>query len=111
MKVTASCSGRFHIFDQASQLQRHGALRLLINGYPKWITRRWSIPNRKVKLLLFNGIIGRLATMLPAWIRLRFRAGYCVPYTTVFRAGWHTMFRRTPTFLLASHRLFAAASG
>ncbi len=68
MKVTTSCSGRFHIFDQASQLQRHGALRLLINGYPKWISRRWGIPNRKVKLLLFNGIIARLATMLPAWV-------------------------------------------
>ncbi len=68
MKVTASCSGRFHIFDQASQLQRHGALRLLINGYPKWMTWRWGIPSWKVKLLLFNGIIARLATMLPAWI-------------------------------------------
>lgn len=68
MKVTASCSGRFHIFDQASQLQRHGALRLLINGYPKWMTRRWGIPNRRVKLLLFNGIIARLATMFPAWM-------------------------------------------
>lgn len=75
MKITTSCSGRFHIFDQASQLQRHGVLRLLINGYPKWMTRRWGIPNDKVKRLLFNGIIARFATMLPTVTPMAVRDG------------------------------------
>lgn len=61
MRVTTSCSGRFHIFDQAAELHRHHALHRFINDYPKNQTRRWKLPNDKVDSLLLNGILARLS--------------------------------------------------
>jgi glycosyltransferase involved in cell wall biosynthesis len=61
MKVTTSCSGRFHIFDQARQLHRKNVLHKLINDYPKFMTRRWGVPDDKVISLIGNGTLGRLA--------------------------------------------------
>lgn len=68
MKVTTSCYGRFWIFDQANQLYRHQMLYRLINDYPKFMTRRWEIPDTMVKSLLMNGIYGRLARKSFRWI-------------------------------------------
>lgn len=65
MKVTTSCSGRFHIFDQASQLYRHGVLQRFINDYPKWMTRRWGVPDEKVESLVANGVLGRMTRWIP----------------------------------------------
>ena len=65
MKVTTSCSGRFHIFDQARQLQRHGVLHRFINDYPKWMTRRWNIPDEKTVSLVANGVLGRMTRWIP----------------------------------------------
>lgn len=65
MKITTSCSGRFHIFDQARQLQRHGVLHRFINDYPKWMTRRWGIPDNKVVSLLMNGALARATRWIP----------------------------------------------
>lgn len=65
MKVTTSCSGRFHIFDQARQLHRHGVLHRFINDYPKWMTRRWGIPDEKVESLVANGALGRMTRWIP----------------------------------------------
>ncbi len=60
MKVVTSCGGRFHIFDQARQLHRYGVLHRLVNTYPKFMTRRWDIPDEKVVSLLCRGAYGRL---------------------------------------------------
>ena len=60
MKVVTSCYGRFWIFDQAYQLYRYGLLHKLINDYPKFMTRRWGLPDEKVVSLLANGIYGRV---------------------------------------------------
>lgn len=65
MKVTTSCSGRFHIFDQARELQRHEVLHRFVNDYPKWMTRRWDIPDDKVVSLLANGLLGRMTRVIP----------------------------------------------
>ncbi len=65
MKVTTSCSGRFHIFDQARQLHRHGVLHKFINDYPKWMTRRCGIPDNKVTSLVVNGVLGRMMRWIP----------------------------------------------
>ncbi len=75
MKVTTSCSGRFHIYDQARQLSRFGALHYLVSDYPKSITRRWNIPDDKAIALVMNGVLGRLARHLPAWTGPQVRAG------------------------------------
>ncbi len=61
MKVVTSCSGRFHIFDQAAELNRHRLLARLINDYPKSQTRRWGIPDDKVTALVFNGVLARFS--------------------------------------------------
>ncbi len=71
MKVTTSCYGRFHIFDQAAQLYRHNDLHCLINDYPKFMTRRWGIPDAKVTSLLLNGIYGRGVSKLFRWLPTR----------------------------------------
>lgn len=71
MKVTTSCSGRFHIFDQARELERHGVLHRLINDYPKWMTRRWGIPDDKAVSLLANGLLGRLARFTSYYLSAR----------------------------------------
>jgi len=65
MKVTTSCIERFHIFDQAEQLQRKKVLHCLIQGYPKFMTRRWGIPDDKVISLLMNGLSARTIRYLP----------------------------------------------
>ena len=59
LRVTTSCSGRFTVFDQAAQLERHGVLHRLVNDYPKWMTRRWGIPDSAVTSLLLNGLLSR----------------------------------------------------
>ncbi len=72
MKVTTSCSGRFWVFDQARQLHRHGVLHRFIQDYPKWMTRRWGIPDDKVESLLLNGVLGRMTRWIPdSWIGLK----------------------------------------
>jgi glycosyltransferase involved in cell wall biosynthesis len=68
MKVVTSCCGRFHIFDQAFQLFRHGHLHKLINDYPKFMTRRWGLPDEKVVSLLANGIYGRVTRQIENWL-------------------------------------------
>lgn len=65
MKITTSCSGRFHIFDQARQLHRLDALHRFINDYPKWMTRRWGIPDDKVTSLVANGVLSRATRWIP----------------------------------------------
>jgi glycosyltransferase involved in cell wall biosynthesis len=65
MKITTSCSGRFHIFDQARQLHRLDVLHRFINDYPKWMTRRWGIPDDKVTSLVANGILSRATRWIP----------------------------------------------
>lgn len=78
MNVTTSCSGRFHIFDQAAELHRHGVLHRLINDYPKSQTRRWGIPDDRATSLLLNGVLARLsrytADVFPAPLQSRFLA-------------------------------------
>jgi glycosyltransferase involved in cell wall biosynthesis len=69
VKVVTSCYGRFWIFDQAQQLYRHGVLEKLITAYPKFMTRRWGIPNDKVISLLANGIYGRIAIKGFRWMK------------------------------------------
>ncbi len=72
MRVTTSCSGRFWIFDQARELHRHGVLHMFINDYPKWMTRRWSIPDKKVTSLLANGVMNRTTRWIPeSWTALK----------------------------------------
>lgn len=62
IKVTTSAPTRFHIFDQAYQLLRHGLLHKLITQYPKYKTRKWKIPDDKVASFLTSGVRDRILT-------------------------------------------------
>ncbi len=75
MRVTTSCSGRFHIFDQARQLHRLGVLHRFINDYPKWMTRRWGIPDNKVISLVANGVLARATRWFPDSWSPAFKSG------------------------------------
>ena len=48
MKVTIVVGGRWHAFDLARELHRHGHLHRLITNYPRWFVKRWEIPPEKV---------------------------------------------------------------
>lgn len=57
LKVVTSCRGRFHIFDQARELARHGVLHSLIADYPVGYAERFGIPRGKVRSLLLQGVL------------------------------------------------------
>lgn len=103
MKITTSCSGRFHIYDQALQLYRHGVLHRFINDYPKWMTRRWGLPDSKVSALLLNGIVGRMT---------RYTSRYLSETGQNRFLGWtHSFFsRRLATYLPEDTDVFIGLS-
>lgn len=74
MKVTTSCSGRFHIYDQAHELNRHGILHKLISDYPRFISQRWGIPDEKTITLLSHGIKARLGRKLSTYLNEEFES-------------------------------------
>jgi starch synthase len=48
MKITIVVGGRWHAFDLARELDRHGHLHRLITTYPRWFVHRWGIPTDRV---------------------------------------------------------------
>jgi len=64
-KVLVACLQRFHIFNQASELNKLGYLKLLIQGYPKFVTRRWKFPDNKIIFTAFEGFTVRLLKFFP----------------------------------------------
>ena len=103
MKVTTSCSGRFHIFDQAFQLHRLGVLHRFINDYPKRMTRQWDIPDNKVVSLIANGILGRMTRMIPQF------AGYEMKSRVVERVH-HLFSRRLAKYVPSDTDVFIGLS-
>jgi len=101
LRVVTSCRGRFHIFDQARELARHGALHQLITDYPRAWPGRFGIPPEKVKSLLLSGLInhgfGRIRSYFSGdtrdrmdhWIHDRFssRLAELIPGDTQYFIG------------------------
>ena len=54
MKITIVVGGRWHAFDLANELNKHGHLHKLITNYPKWFVKKWGIPPEKVVSLPFT---------------------------------------------------------
>ncbi|MEI6828789.1 MAG: glycosyltransferase family 4 protein [Synechococcaceae cyanobacterium ELA445] len=48
MNITIVVGGRWHAFDLARELHRHGHLHRLITNYPRWFVKRWGIPPERV---------------------------------------------------------------
>lgn len=72
-RVVTSCSGRFHIFDQARELAHHGMLHQLITDYPVVRASRFGVPRERVKSLLVTGMLNhalrRALGRLPQGVR------------------------------------------
>jgi alpha-maltose-1-phosphate synthase len=49
MKVVLSTIGKFHTFDLARELQRHGALQVIFSGYPAFKLRHEKLPKDAVR--------------------------------------------------------------
>lgn len=79
IKVVTSCCGRFHIFDQAAQLENLGYLYRLIHSDPKFLSKRWGLPNKKVISFLIVGILARLLKYFPENMRK-----FCTPYVHIY---------------------------
>ena len=79
IKVVTSCCGRFHIFDQAAQLENLGYLYRLIHSDPKFLSKRWGLPNSKVISFLLVGILARLLRHIPENMRK-----FYTPYVHIY---------------------------
>lgn len=49
MKVVQTVHGKFHHFDLARQLHRHGMLEVIFTGYPRWKLKDEDLPPDKIK--------------------------------------------------------------
>lgn len=75
MRVVISVGGRFHAFNLAQQLHRHGHLARLIISHPKFAVVKYGIPPEKIASLPFKEIVARVHARLPAalwWRELDF---------------------------------------
>lgn len=60
-RVIVSVWGRFHGFDLARELQRHGALAALITSYPRFVAERFGIDGRAVHARPLSEVVVRAA--------------------------------------------------
>ena len=68
IKVDTSCCSRFHIFDQASQLQRKGLLNNIIHCHPSSHLERFQIDINKSINNSFIGYLNYIGRYLPNFI-------------------------------------------
>jgi glycosyltransferase involved in cell wall biosynthesis len=59
MRVCLSVLGRYHAFDLAAGLYRHGDLDKLITSYPARFTRPWGIPRERIAGLVRFEVLRR----------------------------------------------------
>jgi glycosyltransferase involved in cell wall biosynthesis len=69
MKIIISVGGRFHAFNLAQQLLKRDALKFIITSYPKFITKKWDLPNNKVKSVFIKEILERGYYKLPEFFK------------------------------------------
>lgn len=67
-RVVTSCSGRFHIFDQARELARHGMLYQLITDYPAARPAYFGVPREQVTSLLITGMFDHGLRRVMRWL-------------------------------------------
>ncbi len=68
IKVDTSCCSRFHIFDQASQLEKKGLLNNIIHCHPNSHLKRFEIDLKKSINNPFLGYLNYLGRYLPNYI-------------------------------------------
>lgn len=59
MKVSIIVGGKFHAFNLADQLNKKNNLECIITSYPKFLTKKYNIKNKKIKSIIFKEIFLR----------------------------------------------------
>lgn len=78
MRVTVSVGGRFHAFNLATELERHGALARLITSYPKFEVVKHGIPREKVCSKITKEIVERVWTRMPDVLKRTFDPSFLI---------------------------------
>jgi len=65
MKINISVAGKYHLFNLAQQLEKHGHLSQLITSYPKFEVVKFGIPKDKVNSVLIKEIVERAWRKIP----------------------------------------------
>lgn len=78
MRVTVSVGGRFHAFNLATELERHGALARLITSYPKFEVVKHGIPREKVCSKITKEIVERAWTRMPGVLKRTFDPSFLI---------------------------------
>tara|TARA_B100000989_G_scaffold24681_1_gene15977 strand:- start:1209 stop:2366 length:1158 start_codon:yes stop_codon:yes gene_type:complete len=68
IKVDTSCCSRFHIFDQAKQLQKKGLLNNIIHCHPNFHLKKFQIDVKKSINNSFIGYLNYIGKYLPNFI-------------------------------------------
>ncbi|MCX7698100.1 MAG: glycosyltransferase family 4 protein [Candidatus Goldbacteria bacterium] len=77
-KIIISVGGRFHSFNLAQELLKRDALKFIITSYPKFITRKWNLPDDKVKSIFIKEILDRAYRKLPIFLQDLYNPQYFI---------------------------------
>ncbi len=72
LKIILSVGGRFHFFNLAHELYKHGYLERLITSYPKFEAVKYGIPRDRIKSILIKEILYRSLQSMPLLMGDRF---------------------------------------
>jgi len=78
MQITISVGGKFHGFNLAQQLLKHGYLKTLITSYPKFEVVKYGIPRDKIKSVVIKELIERSWRKQPAFLRNSYNPQYLI---------------------------------
>ena len=78
MKITIICKGRFHFYDLARELIQLGHDIHLITTLPKYVAKKFGVPQSSVTSLILVEIIERIWKYLPKFIKNRFNIQFFI---------------------------------
>jgi len=64
-KVNVNVVGRFHAFDLAKQLKKHGVLNKLVTTYPKFKVKEWGLNSNEIISEIWLEILNRYRKKIP----------------------------------------------
>ncbi len=68
LRIAIFVQGRFHAFDLARALVERGHVVRLLTNYPKWITRRFGLPDAIVDTNTWHGVAAKLANWVQRFL-------------------------------------------
>jgi glycosyltransferase involved in cell wall biosynthesis len=100
-RITTSCRSRFHIFDQARELQTNNLLYCLITDYPKFSAVKFGVKTKYIRSLIYRGIFYKILLILRKFLKknnqikidkfihnnFSKKLAFCIPKDTDFFIG------------------------